>query len=115
MPLEEVCIAVVRKSKTIAIHDVALMARIDISHIKKFLNGSEKLSKNGVVRITRILNLINAGMVTKSQYGVYHFHNEPVVAPVREMTLSVLHGLILPGVKIEKPPARMPSFDKLFG
>jgi hypothetical protein len=102
------------KSTTIRMRDIALLARIDQEDLFKF---SKELKRFGLIKLRRLINIllqIDAGLITKSQYGCYHFWETPQVKPVREMRLNLSMGKIMPGIK-EAKFATMPSFKKILG
>lgn len=60
--------------------------------------------------------LVDAGRITKSQYGAYHFHDEPVAPVVREMRVSLgSNGVSLTKQNNAAVPVTMPDFSKVFG
>lgn len=96
------------KSTKITKSDIMLMARLsswDLSEVGDV----------GLRRLCGILDLVNGGYVTKSQYGVYHFHEDQVVSPVKEMRFDIATGRITSSTATAKPVRKMPSWDKLFG
>ena len=102
------------KSTTLRQFDIALLARIDNDDLSKFNLGKLRFGKIVLGRLIDILIRIDAGLITKSQYGVYHFHDEPVAKPVREMRISLGQGKIMQGVKVATYD-KMPAFNTLFG
>jgi hypothetical protein len=107
------------KSTTIRMRDIALLARLDNEDLIKFSRDIAKYNgkKFGTVRIKRLTNIllqVDAGLITKSQYGVYHFHETPQVAPIKEMKFNMSTGKIMQGIK-EAKFATMPSFKKILG
>lgn len=112
----------IQPNKKITMLDIALMSRIERKLLGRFSNRrlgkfsthSAYMGLKRMARLCNILSQIDAGMITKSQYGVYHFHEQPVKPPVRTMQVSLGAGKIMPGMKVATVQ-RMPSFNKLFG
>ena len=107
------------KSVNIRIRDIALLSRIDCEDLYKFSKSLANCKGRmfGLTRIRRLTNIllqVDAGLITKTQYGCYHFWETPQVKPVREMKMSLSSGKIMPGIK-EAKFAQMPSFKKIFG
>jgi len=102
------------KSTTFRVHDIALLARIYRNDLSNFLNGRLKLGPVKQGRLYNALLEVEGGLVTKSQYGVYHFHDTPQRPPVRFMQFDLATGRVRMAEK-EKGPGKMPGFDKLFG
>lgn len=108
------------KSTVIHISDIALLMRVQRPKLTFFSLDSKRIEgKFGLILMGRLINILQqleAGLITKSQYGVYHFHDEPVVKPRREMRMSFGGGMakIMPGVKVATYD-RLPGFKKLFG
>ncbi len=111
------------KSKNFTVWDIALICSLhdDRSRIYRFLKHEPKwggLSKKALHRLNETITLLENRMITKSQYGVYHFHEKPVKPPVREMKVNLFGGVrLLPGVTQAITPKRteMPRFDSIFG
>lgn len=109
------------KSKKICLWDIALLARTDIRGIQNFMAGKPNVPGNSTMgmktlaRLNEVLDLVNGGYITKTQYGSYHHWNEPQVAPVRNMRVNLATGLI--GKEIYSPPVKqkMPSFTTILG
>lgn len=111
------------KSTKIVLWDIALLSRVEKKALTNFLRGQKwsaqracaTVGQKRLAVVNEILDRCNGGYITKSQYGVYHFHDEPVVAPVRNMRVNLATGLI--GKEIISPPKfrQMPSFNNLFG
>lgn len=104
------------KSTTFRVWDVAILAKVDYCDLKKILRGKRTIGRIRIRRISRVLKQIEAGLVTKTQYGSYHFHDKPVKTAKREMRVMLGIG----GVSMQKPvPARlpdtMPDFKSVFG
>lgn len=102
------------KSSTFRTHDIALLARVYRNDLSNFINNKVTFGPTKLSRLYKALIEVEGGLVTKSQYGVYHFHDTPQRPPVRVMQLNLGTGRISM-VKKEKEPGKMPSFDKLFG
>lgn len=109
------------KSTNICIWDIALLARAHCRSVRNFLQckpcvpGYATAGQETLRRVNEILDLVNGGYILKSQYGVYHFFDTPQVAPVRNMRVNLLTGMI--GKEIYSPPVKqkMPSFTTVFG
>lgn len=103
------------RSKKIGMWDIALLARCDKHNLLHWIQGKRPGGLRFMTRLCRVLNLVNGGYVTKSQHGVYHFHDEPAVAPVREMCVNLSIGRITGEIRRPAPVKKMPSFQNLFG
>jgi hypothetical protein len=109
------------RSTKICIWDICLLARAGERAMTGFLAGAPRtkgystLGQKKLSVVNEIIDKVNGGYITKSQYGVYHFHDKPVVAPVRNMQVNLATGLI--GKEIISPPKheKMPNFQNLFG
>lgn len=101
------------KSTTFRLHDIALLSRIDHSDISNFLVHKEPFGKLRRERIWRIILQIEQGFISKTQYGVYHFHDEPKRKNVTVMQIDLNTGRFVEA-KGEKV-IQMPSFGKIFG
>ena len=107
------------KSTTIRIRDIALLARIDQEDLFKFSkrvpqSDGSRFGLKVLKRLTDILLQVDAGLITKSQYGCYHFWDTPQVKPVKEMKFNLGTGRIMPGIK-EAKYDRMPTVGSIFG
>lgn len=112
------------KSKVMAQFDILLLAGLhtDKTSFYRFMKGGHHhgISNKRMLKLQEILVLCDNHMITKSQVGVYHYHDEPVKPPVKEMKVNLMGkggpGL-LPGVKQVEAPKRMkmPGFDRVFG
>ena len=59
--------------------------------------------------------MLEAGRITKSQYGAYHFFDTPKAPIVREMRVAIGRGgVLLTKLPQLSPPATMPDFSKVF-
>lgn len=105
------------KSTKIRIWDIILLAKIDPPRkLWLFLKGEYKFGPVVTRRLSRIVMLVDAGRITKSQYGAYHFHDEPVAPVVREMRVSLgSNGVSLNKQNNAAVPVTMPDFSKVFG
>lgn len=112
------------KSRVIALNDLLLLSGLDRakSRVRKFLRGGHHygISMKKMLRLQEVVILCDNHMITKSQVGVYHYHDEPVKPPVKEMKVSLFGkgGVqMLPGVKQVSAPKRMkmPGVGKVFG
>jgi hypothetical protein len=102
------------KSTAFQLYDIALLARIYRADLSNFMLGKVKFGEIKQRRLYSALLAIEGGLVTKSQYGVYHFHDAPQRPPVRFMKFDFSTGRVRMANK-EKEPGKMPSFDKIFG
>lgn len=93
--------------------DLALLSRVNKSDLSNFLAQKKKLGEVQKIRLYNKLLEIEGGFVTKSQGGVYHFHDEPQRPPARIMQIDLVTGAIVQTT--ERGAQRMPSFKKLFG
>ena len=103
------------KSTKFCNYDIAILSKIHFENLNKFKRGKINFGPVMLARVIEVLDLIDSGCITKIQSGKYEYHDKPVVAPTREMRVSLTGGKILEGVKTVKPPEKFPSFDKLFG
>lgn len=112
------------KSTKFGIMDICLIARVDQRGLYYFLAGKERpppgkagnpCGQDALKRINETIDLIRGGYVTKSQIGVYHFHDEPAVAPMKEMRVNLMKGVITGEVLLPPKPVKFPDFGKLFG
>jgi hypothetical protein len=104
------------KSTKIAVHDIFLLVgSLNMSRLWDFVLGRKNFGRIISRRLSRILILLDAGRITKSQYGVYHFHDEPVAPVVREMRVSLGGaGVALSKMQQDKTMPVMPDFNKVF-
>lgn len=79
------------KSDKIHIWDIALLTNLQQKPSRLWNFVSDKASFGPIVskRLSRIIILLDNKMITKTQYGVYHFHEAPVAPVVKEMTFSL--------------------------
>jgi hypothetical protein len=103
------------KSTTISMLEISMIAVLDRRPLFSFKAGKDVFSFGQLKRLCDALDLIESGRVVKTQAGKYTIHDEPQVAPVREMNLSLSTMKIMGGVSTPKTASKMPSFDKLFG
>lgn len=105
------------KSTKIVVWDIALMADIASCSVFRFLAGTEKFGEKRRRKISRIVMLVDAGRVTKSQHGVYKFHDEPVAQAARGQRVNVdlRNGISLTNQMQEVAPPTMPEFLNVFG
>lgn len=109
------------KSTRICVWDIALLARVPSPALDSFLYGKPNVPGNSCMgqktlrRVNEILDLVNGGYITKTQYGVYHHWNEPQVAPVTTRRVNLDTGTIMGGISVPKKPQRMPSFATILG
>lgn len=98
--------------------DIALLAKLTKYDLYYWVHGRKLTNSSfGRVRLQRLCDVvmrIDAGLITKSQAGVYHFHDTPQVPPVRTMRVSLLTGTIVGGIKTAEYK-RMPSVASVFG
>ena len=109
------------KSTKICLWDIALLARANKRSLASFLAnepaipGHSTAGQKTLERVNRILDLVNAGLITKSQYGSYHFWTTPQVPPVVTRTINLDTCRISSAVSTPKAPSKMPSFTSVFG
>lgn len=101
------------KSVQFRMWDIALLSRMPPSMIYQYLIGRRNWKPLTKTRVYRTLLLIEQGLVTKTQHGVYHFHDEPQRPPVRVMKIDLGTGRITQEKEDSIP--RLPSFRKTFG
>lgn len=108
------------KSTKICIRDIALLARAHDRSIRNFVWGKPNTpgyataGQKTLERVNKILDMVNGGYITKTQYGAYHFWDEPQVPPVVTRRINLESGRIMPGITMPKAPQRMPSFATVF-
>lgn len=108
------------KSRKICLWDITLLAGIRFdSHYRvyRFLKGTYKFGKVVSKRLSDTIRLVDMGLVTKTQYGCYHFHDEPPVKPEMKMQVQMVAG---GGIRLTGQPAKVkekefPDFRKVFG
>lgn len=104
------------KSTKIRIWDIERLAGLYKLHLFDWLYGTRNFGAVRLRRVSRIIELCDAGMITKAQYGVYQFHDKPVGQPMREMKLSLdAKGIKLGQAPKVEPKKEMPSFNQIFG
>ena len=80
------------------------------------MSGNYTFARKTLVRLTRVMLLLDAGRITKNQYGVYQYHDAPVTTVVREMRVSLGGaGVSLTRLPVVEAPKAMPNFDNIFG
>lgn len=106
------------KSTKIRIRDIALLSYVDRPHIFHFISGKMKFGKIKLKRLSKILILADSGRITKSQFGVYHFHDEPQAKPVsdRRLNIDLIGGKVSMTLESKRlSPSTFPDFSKIFG
>lgn len=102
------------RSTTIRIMDIALLSRIHRENLRLFMARKINFGPVRQLRLYKVLLQVEGGLITKSQYGVYHFHDTPQRAPVRIMQLDFSTGRIKTAEK-QKPAGRIPAWMEIFG
>jgi hypothetical protein len=108
-------LAGIPKSTTISMLEVSMISGIPRENLFGFKSGRRVLGMASLKRLCDALDLIESGRVQKLQGGKYIIHDEPIVAPIKEMRVSLTAMKIMEGVSAPKVERKMPSFDKLFG
>lgn len=109
------------KSTKICVWDIALLARANLKGVASFLAnkpnqpGYSTCGQKTLERINKILDLVNGGYITKTQYGCYHHWTLPQVPPVVTRQINLATGRILGVVSTPKIPQRLPSFSTVMG
>jgi hypothetical protein len=109
------------KSTKICVYDIALLARANLRGVRNFLYGKPNIpghstcGQKTLARIDKVLDMVNAGLILKTQYGSYHFYETPQVKPVVTRTVNLDTGRITGAVSTTKAPQKMPSFTTVFG
>lgn len=109
------------KSTKIVLWDIALLARAHSRSISNFAKGKPhapgyaSAGQGTLRRVNEILDLVNAGLILKTQHGCYHFYETPQVPAVKTMKINLDIGRIIGVVSAPKIPQRMPSFKSVFG
>ncbi len=107
------------KSRVIRKWDILMLCGLhrERTEVRNFLRGKYKFGKKVTERLSRIITLIQQGRITKTQYGVYHFHDEPVVAEIKKtMSISIgKSGLSISNSSPIKEEKRFPNFNHVFG
>ena len=105
------------KSTTVRVWDIAVLCDIDHMTLYKYLRCKISFGEKRRIRLSRIIRLLDAGMITKSQYGVYQIHDKPVVKPTTELKVSISldKGVSIAKGNKESTPSVMPDFSKIFG
>lgn len=109
------------KSTKICVWDIALLARANMRGVTSFLANKPRIpgystcGQKTLERINKILDLVNAGLITKSQHGSYHYWTSPQVPPVVTRTINLDTGRISSAISTPKIPQRLPSFGTVMG
>ncbi len=104
------------KSTKIYVWDIAPLADVYRYDLFRWLAGKRPMGNIRKRRLSRIVRLLEAGMITKSQYGKYTFHVEPVNPPPPQMKISLgSDGISISKVSNTVVPKSMPDFKSIFG
>lgn len=109
------------KSTRICVWDIALLARVPSPALDSFLYGKPNIPGNScmgmktLARLNEVLDMVNAGLITKSQHGCYHYWDTPQVPPVKTAKINLDNLRIQGALSTPKLPQKMPSFNALFG
>ncbi len=103
------------KSTTFQLWDIFLLAKVNNNkRFYDFLMGRTTFGPVVRARLSKIVDILDGGYATKTQYGVYHFYDKPVAPVHREMTINLGSGGIKLGIKPETSIPKMPSFMEMF-
>ena len=104
------------RSTKIRYWDLAILMKDHEQNFRKWIAGNLNYGNIRRRRLSRIIRLVDAGMITKIKHGKYVFHDHPVAQPVREMRVNIgVGGVSLTRVQNEAPPKAMPDFKSVFG
>ena len=111
------------KSNKICLWDIEVLAKIDRVTFHEIIKGQKVVHPKRTFgekrqrRLSRILVLLEAGRITKTQHGVYTIHDEPVKQPDnKRMSVKIgAGGLTLGVAKSYEPPKGLPNFLSVFG
>ena len=76
-------------STKLCIADFQFLANIRDDYLFRFIAGTHFLGKIRLKRLSASLWLADNGYIEKSQRGVYYIHDEPIMAAVKEMKISI--------------------------
>ena len=104
------------KSKRIVLWDIAILSRIAKEQLARWSVGNFTLGRVRLARLTRIIRMCDAGLITKSQYGAYHFHDEPKIRPAIQLKVNVnlTDGIRLSNISKPASQTGMPDFSTIF-
>ena len=103
------------KSTEFHLSDILLLSKINNEkRFYDFIMGRTTFGPVVRARLTKVVMTLDSGCATKSQFGVYHFYDKPVVPPKREMTISFGSGGIKMGVQSKPDSPKMPAFMEIF-
>ena len=113
------------RSTTFRVWDVCFIANVSHYRVCNFMSNKYTVTAKGapaahppgqkaLQRINDVLDQVNAGHWTKTQYGKYQYHENPVVPPKRVMQVNLDTGSIIGTVSPPPKEKRMPSFSALF-
>jgi len=103
------------RSTKIRFWDLAILMKDHENNFRKWIAGNLNYGNIRRRRLSRIIRLVDAGMITKIKHGKYVFHDHPVGEPVREMRVNIgVGGVSLTKVQQAAPPKVMPNFATIF-
>lgn len=103
------------RSTKIRLWDLAILGKFDEQDFRKFCRGKKNFGNIRGRRLSRIIRLVEAGMITKIKHRKYVFHDHPVGEPLREMRVNIgVGGVSLTKVQQAAPPKTMPDFKSVF-
>ena len=95
---------------------MAILCKVREDDFRKYLAGKLNFGNIRGRRLSRIIRLVEAGMITKIKHKKYVFHDHPVGEPLREMRVNIgVGGVSLTKVQQAAPPKTMPDFKSVFG
>ena len=103
------------RSTKIRLWDLAILMKVHEVTFREYIRGKKNFGNIRGRRLSRIIRLVEAGMITKIKHGKYVFHDHPVGEPLREMRVNIgVGGVSLTKVPQAAPPKTMPNFSTIF-
>ena len=103
------------KSTEFHLNDIFILSKINNNkRFYDFMMGRTTFGPRIRARLTKIVMTLDGGYATKTQFGVYHFYNKPVVPPRVVMTVNLGAGGLRLGVTQNNPAPKMPAFMDIF-
>ena len=104
-----------QRSTVLCVRDIAYLAKIDKMDMWHWLWGTKPMGRVRLRRVSRVIALMDAGMVTKYKSGKYTIHDHPVAQPMRTMRVTIgARGIGLTRMQQAMPPKTMPNFSEVF-
>lgn len=105
-----------QRSTVLCVRDISYLAKVDRHDMWHWLAGVRNFGTVRLRRVSRIVALCDAGMVTKRQSRQYTIHDHPVAQPMRVMRVTLgKDGIGLTRMQQAMPPKTMPDWMNIFG